>query len=145
MNYLKLILALALVLSCCGSAAVVTACAGGQGHSVVQASEVHNSAVLALTVLDEIEAARLRALAEPTEADLLIGRERVRRLKAARDSLELAGKAIEAGRDARPQLVLALKWLRLAVDEMTESGLRVPEEVGRALHFAEQLLESGVL
>lgn len=119
-------------------------CAGATSpaahHVETGAAMAYSSAVVALELLDALDAQRLAAAGELTDAELEAAETRVRRLELARDALALARSYLTEGRatdDVRGPLRDGVRLLRQAAE--TEDA-RVPPRAAEALRVAEAWL-----
>lgn len=129
MHAFKLILILACLL-------IGTGCVSSARSA---ADHVVTAGTAALLTLDAIEAERLKTIESPTEDDLASARERVGRLRAARDALQEVANSGDL-RGQRAKLLLALRLLRLATTQARSEGINVPSEVDHGLATAEAYL-----
>lgn len=100
----------------------------------------YTSAVVALELLDEMEAQHIASLDAPTDAQLEAAETRVRRLELARDSLALTLDYLTGGRttdDVRGPLRDGVALLRQVIEA---EGVRVPPRAAEALRVAEAWL-----
>lgn len=127
---------------CLTSAAPLQGCGARPPAHYVEtgAALAYSSSVVALELLDAIEAQRLSALESPSDAELEAAEVRVRRLELARDALALVRSYLTDGRatdDVRRPLRDAVGLLRQAAE--TE-GARVPPRAAEAIRIAEAWL-----
>jgi len=102
-----------------------------------EAALAFNGAVVALEVLDTLEAQHIDSIANPTEQQLKTARAVVERLTFARDLLLVVRNWIE-GQDADGKAALAdaVKALRVIVEAMQGQGVQIPDSVTRGLQLA---------
>lgn len=127
----------------------ITACTPDQQRAasadVVAKAEAlaFNGATVALLLLDDAEANYLDSLPRPTEQQLQASMARVERLKRARAALAIVRQALagELGDlDERDKLREAAKALDLVAVELEADGVRLPDELQRALAAARAVL-----
>lgn len=127
--------------------ATLVGCAGANRpvahHVETGAAMAYTSAVVALELLDAVQAEHIASLEAPTDAQLAEAETLVRRLELARDALavvectlvaERCRPPLQPAKDLRGPLRDGLRLLRQAVD--TE-GVRVPPRAAEALRVAE--------
>jgi Skp family chaperone for outer membrane proteins len=131
LSWMKWLLVFGLLIACAPSRSANTAL----DHLVT-------SGTVVLVALDSVEAERLSAIEHPTEQDLGAARERVARLRAARDALD----AIDESGDleqSETQLALVASLLRQALDQAERERVPIPPEARQALRLLEAWVESG--
>lgn len=112
-----------------------------QGGAESALDHVVTSGTVVLLALDSVEAERLRAIEHPTEQDIDAARDRVARLRSARDALEaLQSSGDLKGNEAK--LELAVKLLRIAMTQAQQEKLLIPPEAEQALRFIEAWISS---
>lgn len=112
----------------------------GDTAALVQRVEAlaFNGAVIALEVLDGLEARHLDSLKSPTPEDIAKGERALERLKRARSALELVEAHIEGNAQGDPKAALreAVEALRLIAAELKADGVDVPKRVTDGLQIA---------
>lgn len=130
-------LALALMLPI---AATTTACSSTQarvaGAETQQATRaVFTGAVLAVRVVDDVNAAWMASLATPTDVDVQVARTVTKALTDARDVLNAAQPYVDKDGSGLDQVKKAYDLLEGACDELEKVGVKIPPELDRALEF----------
>lgn len=100
----------------------------------------YTSAVVALELLDEMEAQHIASLDAPTDAQLEAAETRVRRLELARDALALTLDYLTGGRTTDDVMGPLRDGVRLLRQAIAAEGVRVPPRAAEALRVAEAWL-----
>ncbi|HEU4619194.1 MAG TPA: hypothetical protein VFV10_14235 [Gammaproteobacteria bacterium] len=133
--------AAAVVLALMLPAAVsTTACSSVQaraaGAETQQAAKgVFTGAVLAVRVLDDVNAAWMASLATPTDVDVQVARTVTKALTDARNILNAAQPYIDKDGSGLDQIKKAYELLDGACGELEKVGVKIPPELDRALEF----------
>lgn len=110
------------------------------------AAEAYNGAVLALEIADAKNAAYLRSLAHPTDADVEASAARLDRLQRARDGLALVRSYLSGehkGGDGRAELGDAAEATALVLEELRSRGVDVPKRAVDGLKLAAAFAKAG--